>query len=60
VRKPTIRGDFKTFNFFVQQHETTKPTEINTIKYILFGLVCMVSIWFRMDMHDTQFLVSQT
>jgi hypothetical protein len=39
VRKPTIRVDFKPFNFLVQQHETTKPSESNTIKYILFGFV---------------------
>jgi uncharacterized protein YlaI len=39
VTKPTIRVDFKPFNFFVQQHEKTKPTESNTTKYILFGFV---------------------
>ena len=37
--KPTIQVDFKPFNFLVQQHENTKPTESNPIKYILFGFV---------------------
>ena len=41
VRKPTIRVDFKPFNFVVQQHESTEPTESNTTNYILFGFVCM-------------------
>ena len=30
---------FKPFNFLVQQHENTKPTESNTTNYILFGFV---------------------
>ena len=38
VWKPTICVDFKPFDFLVQQHENTKPTESNTTKYILFCL----------------------
>ena len=30
---------FKPFNFLVQQHENTKPTERNTITCTLFGFV---------------------
>jgi hypothetical protein len=37
--KPIIRVDFEPFNFFVQQHENTKPTKSNTTKYKLFGFV---------------------
>ena len=35
-------ADFKLFNFLVQQHENSKPTESNTIvKYILFDFILM-------------------
>ena len=31
--------DFEPFNFLVQQHGNTEPTESNTTKYILFVFV---------------------
>ena len=39
VRKSTKCAHFKPFNFLVQQHNNTQPTESNTTKYVLIGFV---------------------
>ena len=56
MKKPIIRVDFKPFNFLVQQHENTEPTESNPTKYSLYCLVSFewIYLWFRMNMHVTQ------
>jgi hypothetical protein len=56
VREPTLHVDFKPFDFLVQQHENTEPTESNINKYIYFLVLFeWISLWFRMNMHVTQF-----
>ena len=54
VRKPTVRANFKPFNFLVQQHENTDSTDDNTIIIDCSISFEGISLWFRTNMHVIQ------